>query len=351
MKNILLTSLLLVSLSSLHAEEVTKEETPKSTILSVLMNNVNLSGYGQMGYTYNSHDDKDNYKPSNTFDIKRIIFVANGQITKKLNMYLMLDLASGKLHEYWGEYKFCDAFKLRAGQFKTPFTLENPMSPAVLEIIDGSQGVQYLAGINGSDICYGGKAGRDIGLMASGELINFDNRKLLTYKVGIFNGQGINTKDKNNHKDFVGSLMVNPFQWISLGGSAYIGKGYAEKNNLFGAFNAGDNYLRNRWSLGTEIHTKPIYLRAEYLNGKDAHVRTTGGYVTANIHIVPKFDFIASYDYLDKNKEMNIKQTNYVLGAQWNFYRRCRLQAQYVFQDRNYEHNSHLVVTQFQLGF
>ena len=33
------------------------------------------------------------------------------------------------------------------------------------------------------------------------------------------NGQGINLKDKNNHKDIVGSLMVHPLDWLSVGGS------------------------------------------------------------------------------------------------------------------------------------
>ena len=32
------------------------------------------------------------------------------------------------------------------------------------------------------------------------------------------NGQGLNTKNKNRKKDVVGNLMVNPTNWLSVGG-------------------------------------------------------------------------------------------------------------------------------------
>lgn len=352
MKKLLLFVCLFTRLTTISAEEnETKSPKTAGSILSVLLEHVNLSGYGQTGYTYNSYDPV-SQKSSNTFDIKRIIFVANADITKNLSLAFMYDFSTAMLHEYWGEYRFCDAFQIKVGQFKTPFTIESGLSPSNLEIISGAQSVQYLAGIDPSDICYGGNAGRDLGIMASGNFIPYKTWKLMEYKLGVFNGQGPNKRDKNRYKDVVGMLTLQPLKDISLVGSFYLGHGNSLVDNTFGAFRAGDNYERNRWSIGTEVKTSPVYVRAEYMEGKDAIIKSRGAYAVASIHVHPKWDVIASYDYFDQNTAVNSRQTNYIVGAQWNFFRRCRLQAQYVYQDRGTDNkSSNLIMTQIQLGF
>lgn len=352
MKKLLLLLFLFVGLTNTYGEENEKKEGKTiGSMLSVLLEHVNLSGYGQFGYTYNSYDLKDQ-KPSNTFDIKRIMFIANAEIVKNLTVGFMFDFSSAKLHEYWGQYRVCDQFTIKGGQFKTPFTIESNLSTAEVEIINGIQSVQYLAGIDPSDICYGGNAGRDLGIMAFGSFLPYKNRNLMEYRIGVFNGQGYNQRDKNRYKDIVGMLTLQPIKAVSLVGSFYLGHGYAVTDNLFGAFKAGENYLRNRWSIGTEIKTKPVYIRAEYLEGKDAIIKSQGAYAVANIHVHPKWDIIACCDYFDMNKRADAWQTNYILGAQWNLFRRCRLQAQYIYQDRGKErHGSNVVMTQIQLGF
>lgn len=358
-KRLLIALLCICTASSFAGNENDNEEKPKSTFLSVLMDKVSLTGYGQVGYTYNSFTPATG-KESNTFDIKRIIFIANAEVFRNMNMYIMYDFATATLHEYWGEYTFHKAFKVKLGQFKVPFTIESLLSPAKLEIIEGAQGVLYLAGIApGYDDCYGAKAGRDLGLMAEGDFLPYHSWDFFSYKLGVFNGQGINKRDLNNHKDVVGSLMMNPLKGVSLGGSFYLGQGHAEKDNPFGAFKAEENYKRNRWSVGTEIETKPVYVRAEYYQGKDETIDSYGAYAVASFHVHRQWDIIASWDYFNRNKDAKagefadpVKQTNYIAGIQWNFYRRCRLQAQYVFQDRGKgNHNANLIMTQFQLGF
>ena len=334
-------------------------EKPKSTVLSVLMDRITITGYGQLGYTYNSHDPS-TQKESNTFDLKRIMLVANAEVFRNMTLFFMYDFSNATLHEYWGEYKFDKAFKVKLGQYKIPFTIENLLSPASLEIISGAQGVMYLAGIApGYDDCYGAKAGRDLGLMAEGDFLPYHSWDFFSYKLGVFNGQGINSRDLNNHKDVIGWLMMNPLKEVSLGGSFYLGQGHAEKDNPFNSFKAGENYKRNRWSVGTEIKTKPVYVRAEYYQGKDNTIGSNGAYAVASFHLCRQWDIIASVDYLNRNKDAQdgefaaiTKETDYIAGIQWNFYRRCRLQAQYVFQDRGAgHHNANLIMTQFQLGF
>ena len=108
-----------------------------------------------------------------------------------------------------------------------------------------AQSVNYLAGINGSDPLYGSSSGRDMGLLIYGDLFG----KLVNYNLALMNGQGINLKDKNNQKDIVGSLMVHPLDWLSVGGSFVKGKGCAVATSTLNPdIQVGENYTRNRWS-------------------------------------------------------------------------------------------------------
>lgn len=256
---------------------------------------------------------------------------------------------TGKILEAYTEYRFLPQLTARIGQFKTMYTIENPMSPCFVELINCySQAVNYLAGINGSDPLYGSNSGRDMGILIYGDLF----KKKLSYNLAVMNGQGINLKDKNNQKDIVGSLMVHPLDWLSVGGSFVKGKGCAvAASSVNPDIAIGDSYTRNRWSAGATIQTKPVSLRTEYLTGKDGHVKSDGYYATASVHVLPKFDIVASYDYFNKDKAQDYKQSNYVAGVQWWFYPKCRLQAQYTYCDPHKGENSNLLQAQLQVRF
>lgn len=256
---------------------------------------------------------------------------------------------TGKILEVYTEYQFLPQLTARIGQFKTMYTIENPMSPCFVELISCySQAVNYLAGINGSDPLYGSSSGRDMGILIYGDLF----KKKLSYNFAVMNGQGINLKDKNNQKDIVGGLMVHPLDWLSVGGSFIKGKGCAVAASAINPDIAvGDNYTRNRWSAGATIQTKPVSLRTEYLAGKDGHIKSDGYYATASVHVLPKFDIVASYDYFNKDKAQDYKQSNYVAGVQWWFYPKCRLQAQYTYCNPHEGESSNLLQAQLQVRF
>ena len=78
-----------------------------------------------------------------------------------------------------------------------------------------------------------------MGLLLYGDLFG----KLVNYNLAVMNGQGINLKDKNNQKDIVGSLMVHPLDWLSVGGSFVKGKGCAVAvSSLNPDIQVGENY-------------------------------------------------------------------------------------------------------------
>lgn len=345
-KTILQFLIIVLSILSMHSTLIAQENKTLNQVVNTLKERISLAGYAQLGYTYD-----DAVKPDNTFDIKRIIFMAHGKITDRWTCDFMYDFYdSGMLLEIYTDYKLFNGLTARIGEFKIPFTIENELSPTTVELIYCySQSVCYLAGVSGSDKCYGMTSGRDIGLMLHGKLFN----DFLQYKAAIINGQGMNSKDKNSQKDIVGNLMIYPLKWLSVGSSFIRGTGHAIADSEFTGIKSGENYAKKRWSIGGIVTTSKISLRSEYLAGKDRNVKSEGFYVTGSLQLVRNFDLIASFDYFNPNKAADFKQNNYIAGLQYWFYPRCRLQAQYTFCDKkgNRLKNSNLIQTQVQVRF
>ena len=111
-------TLLFIFILLLPIDLVAQETLGK--VMNTLKERINLSAYAQLGYTYNSAAD-----PDNTFDIKRVIFMADGKITERWSCYFMYDFAVSSLQELYTSYQFLPGLSVRVGQFKTPYTMEN----------------------------------------------------------------------------------------------------------------------------------------------------------------------------------------------------------------------------------
>ena len=352
MKYLLFSSLLCLGISTAQAQEAlfgsrhsSKEEITLKEVANTLKERTTLEGYLQVGYSFDDQLEK-----SNSFDFNRAILMARGKITDQWSCYFMYSFAgTSKVLEAYTEYRFLPGLHARLGQFKTPYTIENPLSPCVTELVSCySQAVAYLTGTNNSNPLYGNQGGRDLGLMIYGNLFN----NFLSYNLAVMNGQGINQKDKNNQKDIVGKLMLHPLKWLSVGGSFIQGKGHAIAASAVNPeVAAGENYTRNRWAASASIRTRLVNVRTEYLAGKDKQVKSEGYYCTASLRLFPKFDVVASYDYLNRNKALSDKQSNYVAGIQYWFYPKCRLQAQYTYRDPKLGEASNFIQTQIQVRF
>ncbi len=339
MKKTLLSLITILAIGHVSAQENINK------VVNTLKERITLSGYAQVGYTYN-----DAATPDNTFDVKRIIFMADGKITDEWSCYFMYDFnAGGNLLEVYTEYKFLPGLKARLGQFKTPYTIENQLSPSSVEVINCfSLPTAYLAAANGSDPLNSATGGRDVGLMIHGDLFG----KLLNYRLAVMNGQGINTKDRNTQKDIVGYLTASPTKWLTVGGSFIKGTGNALTTSPYAPnIQAGENYTRNRWSIGGILTGNHCGLRSEYLAGKDGDVKSNGFYATGYAQLIPKLELITSYEYLNRDKVVGFRQTNYVAGLQYWFYPRCRVQAQYTRVSPKNGEDSNLIQTQIQVRF
>ena len=298
---------------------------------------ITLNGYAQGGWSYQNPNGKD----QNAFNLKRTLLWAKARITDRWSFLFMHDFSSVP-QEFYTDYRITKGKQLtvRFGQFKHSYTMENPMSPTQLELIDVySQAVLYLAG-EGPDPLNGVNYGRDQGLMLFGDLLH----DRLHYELALMSGQGINRKDANNQKDFIAKLEVRPINGLRIGGSGYLGTGNAVNKNTVAwnpTIQEGDNYKRNRYSVGAEYKTapyckgeykeaRPASVRAEWLGGKDGDVGSRGGYVTTCIPVYDALDVVASGETFDRNTKVDgWDQTNLTLGLQYWFYKKCRLQMQY----------------------
>ena len=296
---------------------------------------ITLNGYAQGGWSYQNPNDK----PQNAYNLKRTLLWAKARITDRWSFLFMHDFSS-VVQEYYTDYRLSKGNELtvRLGQFKHSYTMENPMSPTQLELVDVySQAVLYLAG-EGPDPLNGVNYGRDMGLEVYGDLA----KGLVHYELALMSGQGVNRKDLNNQKDFIAKLELRPVDGFRVVASGYLGTGCAVGTAAWNPeINVGDNYKRNRYSVGAEYKTqpytgskykeaRPASIRAEWLGGQDGNVGSRGGYVTTTIPVVDALDIVASGETFDRNTKVDgWDQTNLTVGLQYWFYKKCRMQLQY----------------------
>ncbi len=340
-KSILTIALALIALA-LNAQPPQGDSTNLRGLMGPLFKRIQVHGYIQGGYEWNNKLGKQ----TNEFNLKRSNVVALAQITDRWFFFFLHDFNS-EVQEFYTDFRVTKGkgLNIRFGQTKTPLTMENPYSPDQLELIDvTSQATTYFAGT--FDPLYSDKVmyGRDLGIMLHGELFNSHFK----YQLGLFNGQGINVKDKNNKKDLVLNLEVAPIPNLRFVATGQIGKGCAADYHLSDKFvspynqaiTPGEDYDRDRYTFGFEYKTfptprivdwkhRPFAIRSEIMGGKDGKVDALGAYATTVIPLFSTVDLVASYDFMNYNTKEDYKSTKYVIGLQYWFYSNCRIQLQY----------------------
>ena len=327
-------------------EDNSKKQFELPSWLRTASERVELRGYAQAGYNYETTKDA---TLDNTLKLYRVFLWANIKITDRWSMRFMHDFC-GKPHEFFTDFRITKGNELnvRFGQFKHNLSMENPMSPAKVELINVySQAVTYLAGC-GTDPLMGVQYGRDLGLEFFGTLA----KGKLLYNAALMNGQGICVTDKNHYKDLILKLDYRPMENLRFVASGQIGKGHAIATSTFCPnISEGENYKRNRATAGFEYKSKPITIRAEYLAGWDKDAESQGAYCTFCVPLCRQIEAIGSIDYFDRNKELDFYQTNYTVGLQYWFAGKCRIQAQYTRCQSHFAVDSNLLQAQMQVGF
>ena len=327
----------LVSLSTASAQEKKK----------LIGDYLSISGWMNIQYDYESQLSNDGLTLDqvNTFNVRRARLDFKGNLCKNVEFRVQGDLAgTPKLVDGFVKIKLQKYFNIQVGQFKIPFTFENPQSPLTLEGVEYAQVISKLSGY--SDISgvstYSG--GRDVGVMIYGNVFKFERNgkeiPILTYKLGMFNGNGMNKKDANLSKDIAGSVEVCPgVEGLMLAASYYGGNYYLSAANK-------DNANRDRFTVGGKYENGRLTVRSEYIIGttemaegaETYNLNSDGFYVTGgywfnikNQRIRP----VARYDFFRQNIDTpETNSTYYMVGVDWWPYKNLRLLVNYTMKDK-----------------
>lgn len=351
----------------------------KQTIeLPSWLSNVKLSGYGMTQYQYSGQKNAE----SNSFNIRMGRIALEGRIAEDFYWKTQIQFngntsnlgASPRMVDLFAEWQKYDYFKVKVGQFKNPFTFENPMHPIDQGFMGYSQNVSKLAGFSDRAGEHASN-GRDIGLQLQGDFLkNANGRNLLHYQIGVFNGQGINTKDVDNQKNVIGGVWVMPVSGMRIGAFGWTGS-YARKGNWTEIVadptssvtpdatkeithtNEVRSLNQNRYAFSFEYKKDGWTVRSEYIhstgkafaksitNFNDANAKDCSlnekigdkaqgvyGLVIAPLAQLPKnsrIDIKARYDMYQPNGKSNMQKTQYEAGLNFHIGKRISILTEY----------------------
>ena len=255
----------------LNAEVQAVEETTqeKSSIeIPAWIKNIKFSGYGML--QYQGQDPEGNH--SNSFNLRLARFILDGKIGDfDWRAQIQGTNATGpgqptvQLVDLYAEWRKYPEFKVRAGQFKRAFTFENPTHPI-------TQGWRGYADVINKLSAFGDRTGekssggRDIGIQVSGDLFpNANGRRILHYQVGVYNGEGVNQKDMDNRKDFIGGIWVMPIKGVRIGAFGWTGSRGGMLDPVTGEKRSIE---KNRYCLSAEYDKNEYTFRAEYIHSQ-----------------------------------------------------------------------------------
>ena len=384
-----LFSLALAAVAAVGASA--QDRKPQVSVVS----DIKFSGYVMTQYQASDQEDKE----SNSFNIRMVRLALEGRLLHDFYWKVQMqangntsDLGSSpRMVDAFAEWQKYDAFKIKAGQFKRPFTFENPMHPITQGFMGYSQNVSKLAGFS-DRVGEHASNGRDIGVQIQGDFLkNHAGRNLLHYQVGVFNGQGTNQKDVDQRKDVIGGLWVMPVKGLRIGAFGWTGS-YARKgtwkmvdsnHKTIVDENGAPVYTKesklrslpkNRYAFSVEYAANDWTLRSEYIHsqgygfekslssGKEtdcsinyaAGDKADGFYALMIAPVVSKRLYAkARYDVYRPRAEWSTSKTNYEIGANYWLGKSIMLAAEYVrVNDRSLKkHDYNMVDVELDVKF
>ncbi|MBQ6965496.1 MAG: porin [Bacteroidaceae bacterium] len=285
-----------------------------------------------------SYSDQDGSHGGDGFSQRFIRMYVDGTILKDFKYRIQVQVSNSSFHmkDYFVEWAHWKELTVKVGQYKRAFLAENPYNPWDLGVGDYAQITRNLAGIGDSDNGVA-NGGRDQGLQVQGDLFpsKKDGHRFLHYQLQVMNGQGINTSDKNGHKDFIGSLQVQPVKDLFIGIFGWTG----DYVNASGA--AID---RNRWAVSVKYEHNDWTVRAEYAHAQGilanyaSEGKADGWYATVGVPCTSWLKVYGKYDAYRSRKTWDSTKTIYSIAPNFQIHKNLLLQVQY-----NHVHNRDLI--------
>ena len=375
----ILTSLALAALATISASA--QDKKPQIQVLS----DIKFSGYVMTQFQASDQEDKE----SNSFNIRMVRMALEGRLMQDLYWKVQIqangntsDLGSSpRMVDAFAEWQKYDAFKIKAGQFKRPFSFENPMHPITQGFMGYAQGISKLSGFS-DRVGEHASNGRDVGVQIQGDFLkNEAGRNLVHYQIGVFNGQGTNQKDVDQRKDIIGGAWVMPIKGLRIGAFGWTGS-YARKGKWTEVDANGNaqkksgvrSVSKNRYAFSAEYAANDWTVRSEYIHsqgygfeksmssGKEtdcsinyaAGDKADGFYALMIAPVVSKKLYAkARYDLYRPRAEWSTSKTNYEIGANYWIGKSIMISAEYVrVNDRSLKkHNYNMVDVELDVKF
>ena len=359
-----LFALLIASVGIANAETVAEVEetqatTEKATIeVPAWVKNIKFSGYGML--QYQGEDTEGAH--TNTFNLRLARFILDGKIGDfDWRAQIQGTNVTGpgqptvQLVDLYAEWRKYPEFKIRAGQFKRAFTFENPTHPITQGWYSYAMVINNLSGF-GDRTGEKSSGGRDIGIQASGDLFpNANGRRLFHYQIGVYNGEGVNEKDKDNRKDIIGGFWVMPIKGLRIGAFGWTGSRGGMLDPVTGKTVSVE---KNRYAISAEYDKDEYTFRAEYLHSQGWGAAKAGNNVREIDYskgdkadgwyafgIVPvvkgKLHAKARYQTYRAQKEWATSKSMYEVGLNYFFTKNLQLNAEYGLVNERSAHKNH----------
>ena len=231
-----------------------------------------FGGYVVATYKYDSAEGANG---GEGFVLRLLRLYVDGTVFKDFKYRVQLHVSgepgtknSARIVDAYIAWQKWSEFGIKLGEYKRCFTFENPMNPWDILGGDYTQLTKHFAGMGGN--LYPGAAnsgGRDLGIQIYGDALKVGTTQhyLFHYQAGVYNGQGINTVDKDKEKDYIATFQVQPVKGLYFGlfgwsGSFYDGaqsnyfKRWAAGVTYEGSFTARAEYARNVFAAGADTH-------------------------------------------------------------------------------------------------
>jgi hypothetical protein len=282
--------------------------------------NVKLTGRLQEQFYY---FDNEPYAattgPKDNFFTRRARIEARGQISENVVVYIQPSFEGGRnlsnvvttctgtplvcrttgrsglrLRDAWIDVRFSPeaskgALYLRAGQEKRPYSRYELTSSNNLPSIERGAGQGLVARASNDLFAANGFLSHDVGASLRYEY-KLDDIRLVTLKVGAYNGQGESLNDVNNKKSFGARATAGIYSKLDIGGSWFAHDGIV----TVGATpdSAFTNYAWGVDAQWGKVGDEGLYVLGEYLDGNDA---------TAAKNKIRGIQGLAAYNYRFKS--------------------------------------------------
>ncbi|MBU2444062.1 MAG: OprO/OprP family phosphate-selective porin [Bacteroidetes bacterium] len=298
--------------------------------------------YFDVGFLFQGvfdHQFERTFPGNNGFSLANVRVILSGELDEGYGYYLQTNFVSARpLLDARFYYKIAPYLIFDIGQFKVPFGTEYLISKSAIDFVNRAQNVNLIPG-------------RQIGLQVRGDLL----KKTLTYKAGVFNGNGT-AANANDNRDFmyVGRLEFKN-QLSDCGHSklevavnaattndAVPAPVFSQKRNFAG----GDFRLTlNNLFLSGEF----IYQNMKQNNG--ASLNHKGYHLTAGYMVTDKIQLLGRWDSLIPEKSLFTESNFIVLGCNIWPTKATEFQINYIIDTEQSGVKKHQVLINSQLAF